>query len=89
MKFSVLYRTAEDRRAPEFPNLEDYEDAGIVEASSRAGLVSLLSQTVEISEISEIERKRALRSGDIVKDEQDQAFIMTPSGHLATVTFAE
>lgn len=86
MKFSVLYRTAEDRRAPEFPNLEDYEDAGTVEASSRAGLISLLSQAVEISEI---EKKRALRPGDVVKDEQDQAFIMTPSGHLATVTLVE
>jgi hypothetical protein len=86
MKFYVLYRIQEDNRAPEFPRLEDYEDAGIVEADTRTAAMAAMGRP---EDIPELERKRPLRTGDILKDQMNRAFIVTPNGQLALATLVE
>lgn len=86
MKFYVLYRIQEDNRAPEFPRLEDYEDAGIVEADTRVAAMSALGGP---DELPEFDRKRPLRTGDILKDQMNRAFIVTPNGQLALATLVD
>jgi hypothetical protein len=83
MKFTVLYRIQEDSRAPEFPRLSDYEDAGTVEVTTRGEVLQAFGGSADLPEAENV---RPLRTGDVIKDELNRAFIITPRGQMALVT---
>ena len=84
MMFQVYYRTDRDHRAPSTVFLEsEYEHAGELEARDRKELTSKL-QTFKGDE-SPLEQSRALESGDVIVDETDQGWILTPSTIWAQV----
>lgn len=86
MKFTVLYRKTPDARAPEFPRLSEYEDAGEIDSPSCKSVVSVLSRTADVPGI---EKPRPLKVGDIIRTQLDQNFILTPTGQLALVTLID
>lgn len=84
MIFDVYYRTEPDHRAPSEVFLEsDYEHVGDIEARDRKELTGKLQMLNE--DDSPLERTRPLESGDVVVDESDQGWIMTPSTLWAQV----
>ena len=86
MRFLIYYKSHGDGRAPERPNPEHYEEAGVIEASSRAMVsVELAQATEELPEM--IAHPRSLQPGDILIDEAGKAMILTPSLIWAQVQF--
>lgn len=86
MRFSIYYKSYPDGRAPERPDPDDYQEAGIVEADTRSMVVIELNQaTDELPEM--IAHPRPLQSGDILVDETGKAVILTPSLVWARVEF--
>ena len=86
MRFLVYYKSYPDGRAPERPDPDEYQEAGVIEAPSRGmAVVELATAQDELPEI--VVHPRPLQTGDILIDEQGKACILTPSLLWAQVQF--
>jgi hypothetical protein len=84
MIFDIYYKTLLDRRAPSTVFLEsDYEHVGNIHARDRKELTTKLRSMKE--DESPLERTRPLESGDVIIDEMNQGWILTPSSLWAQV----
>lgn len=77
MTYQIFYRNVSDGRAPECVFLlEEYEEAGKIDALSLRDLVNKLALIKD--EESPLSNPRALRVGDVVRESSGQDWILTP-----------
>lgn len=81
MMYQVFYRTPQDGRAPSTIKLTEYEEGPELE------IVSKHSAPVAISKITDeaTAKNRAIRVGDVLRDDNDNYFIYTPTFQWALV----